>query len=236
MGQISTIDRPSNALQSGKESVNREMPDPLSYACYTEQSEISRLLEQQDPYIRKLAYEILRYDYRIDDLVQLSRIKLWQAARARPIINPKAYIRCIVRSAYVELMRQKKTEDQFLVNEEGELVSGHVLFGPGEGMRDPLEIIESCDALRERLNMLVDIVITLPPRQRKAFICRLKDRIDDPSLLVEACRERKLDIESEHWPTDQIDRRNLQSSCAWANQKIKKLMQGASRGNNIINR
>ncbi|HLI91593.1 MAG TPA: sigma-70 family RNA polymerase sigma factor [Ktedonobacteraceae bacterium] len=191
----------------------------------TEQSEISHLLEQQEPYIRKLAYEILRCDQRIDDLIQLSRIKLWQAARARPIANPRAYIRCVVKSAYVEIMRQKKTGEQLPVNEEGELTGGQPLFEPGEEMRDPLDVIEAREAFRERLNMLVDIVITLPPRQRRAFICRLKDRIDDPALLAEACRERDLDIESERWPADKIDKHNLEVSYIWANKKIKKLMQ-----------
>lgn len=226
MGQLSTIGRQANALHRGKERVTCEIPDSHSYAHCTEQSEISRLLEQQDPYIRKLAYEILRYDERIDDLIQLSRIKLWQAARARPIINLKAYIRCIVKSAYVEIMRQQRTGDQLLVSEEGELLSGQILFGLSEEVRDPLEVIEAREALRERLNMLADIIIVLPPRQRRASVCRLKDRLDDPSLLVEACRERDLDIEGEHWPADQTDRHNLEASVAWANQKIKKLMQG----------
>jgi RNA polymerase sigma factor (sigma-70 family) len=189
-----------------------------------EQSEISHLLEQLDPYIRNLAYEILRYDQRIDDLIQLSRIKLWQAARARPIINPRAYIRCVVKSAYVEIMRQKKTGEALPVNEEGELVNGQPLFGPGEEMRDPLEVVEAREALKERLNNLVDGAITLPPRQRKAFICRLKDRVDDPALLTETCKERNLDIEGERWPADKVDKHNLEVSAIWATRKIKKLM------------
>jgi DNA-directed RNA polymerase specialized sigma24 family protein len=226
MRQLSTTDRQANALHRGTERVSYELSGSHSSASSTEPNEMSRLLEQQDAYIRKLAYEILRYDDRVDDLIQLSRIKLWQAASARPIINLKAYIRCIVKSAYVEIMRQKRAGDQLLMSEEGELLCGQILFEPGEEAHDPLEVIEAREALKERLNLLVDIIIALPPRQRRGFVCRLKDRVDDPSLLVKACKERELDIESEHWPADQIDRHNLEASVAWANRKIKKWMQG----------
>ncbi len=225
MGQTITLEREAGACYTSPETVDRKVANLLTYVHSIEPGAIDLLLEQQDPYIRKLAFEMLHFDPRFDELVQLSRIKLWQAAKARVILNHKAYIRCIVRSAYIELMRQKKNEDQLLVNEDGELVRGHILCGSSEGLRDPLVVLESREDLLERLNMLLDIAITLPPKQRKAFLCQLKERIDDPALLVEICRARNLDIESEELSGDQIEKHKQAASYTWAKKRARKLMQ-----------
>lgn len=197
----------------------------VAHGSDTDENEISGLLEQQDPYIRKLARETLCHEHRVDDLVQLSRIKLWQAAKARRINNPKSYIRCIVKSAYVEMMRQQKFAAPLAMSEDGELLQGQAMVRLCEEMHDPLEVVECRERFRERLDMLVDAATALPLRQRRALICRLKDRVDDLNLLIEAFRERNLNIENEHWPADEADRHNLAASIAPANKKIKELMQ-----------
>lgn len=190
------------------------------------ESEINYLLEQQDPYIRKLASQTLHYSHQsAEDLAQLSRIKFWQAAKTRQIMNPQAYIRCIVKNTSVEMLRQQKPAAPLPLSDDGELLQGKLMLDPDEEMRDPLEVIESKERFRERLDTLLKAAASFPPRQKRALICRLKDRFDDLSLLVEAFKERDVDIESQHWPADEIDRHNLAASIAPVKRKMKELLR-----------
>ncbi len=190
-----------------------------------DENEINLLLEEQDAYICRLARQKLHYDARVEDLVQLSRIKFWQAAKARRILNPRSYIRCIVKTTYVEMMRQQRSDVSLPMSEDGELLQGHLLCMFDEELYDPQDIVERREWFRNILTVLANAAAALPPRQRKAMICRLKDRFDDLPLLSEIFHEKNLNIEDHQWPTDVADRRNLSASVAPASRKLKKLMR-----------
>src|SRR5438477_10539285 len=78
--------------------------------------DVARVLEDFDGYIRSLAErkvpravalrEMLDMD--VDEIVQNTRIKLWQVLQRREIINLEAYVRCIVHTECVNMVRGHK--------------------------------------------------------------------------------------------------------------------------------
>ncbi len=113
-------------------------------------NEIDEILRQNDDYIVAMAREKLPrhiaspevLDLEIQELAQRSRIKLWKALQHRHIRHIKAYIRCIVHSASVDMVRNYKPDLPLPLDEEGELYQGNVLVAFSEGMQDPLYELE----------------------------------------------------------------------------------------------
>src|SRR5947209_980513 len=91
--------------------------------------DIERVLVDFDGYIRSLAQRkvpravVLRgmLDMEIDEIVQNTRIKLWQALQGREISNLEAYVRCIVHTECVNMVRGYRHTFPLPINEEGEL-------------------------------------------------------------------------------------------------------------------
>src|SRR5947199_6526549 len=106
-------------------------------------SYINDILERYDDYILALAHE--QYprhiaspevlDLEIQELAQRSRIKLWRALQKRHITHLKPYIRLIVRSESIDMVRSYKPYLPLPIDEDGELYQGNVLVTPSEGMQ-----------------------------------------------------------------------------------------------------
>lgn len=100
-------------------------------------NEIDGILRQNDEYILAMARkkvprhiaspEVL--DLEIQELAQKSRIKLWKALQQRHITHIEAYIRCIVHSASIDMIRNSKSDLPLPLDEEGELYQGNVNAG-----------------------------------------------------------------------------------------------------------
>ena len=111
-----------------------------------DENEINEILRENEDYILVLARkkvprhiaprEVL--DLEIQELAQRSRIKLWCSLKKRKITHIKAYIRSIIHSESIDMMRCCKFELSLPLDEEGELYQGKVLVAPSEGMQDPL--------------------------------------------------------------------------------------------------
>jgi DNA-directed RNA polymerase specialized sigma24 family protein len=107
--------------------------------------DIERMLEDFDGYIlrlvgRKVHRIVVRgemLDMEVDEIVQNTRIKLWQALQRRKIINIEAYVRCIVHTECINMVRGYRLTFPLPINEEGELYQGKVLAAASQGMRDP---------------------------------------------------------------------------------------------------
>jgi DNA-directed RNA polymerase specialized sigma24 family protein len=193
--------------------------------------DINAILHHYDPYIEKLIWhkmprgivpiEVL--DLEIDELAQITRYKLWLVLRREPITNIKAYIRCIVNHEVINLIRRQKSHSvqPLMVDEQGELCDGRLLIALSEGMRDPSYEIEQEEMAKDCMLQMTEFVEALPPRQKYAIICSLKDRVDDLLQLIDTFMYHDIDIETVRWPTNKHDIQNLKASLSVARKKLE---------------
>jgi RNA polymerase sigma factor (sigma-70 family) len=163
-------------------------------------------------------------DLEIDELVQQVRIKFWRALEEKDIQYPKAYVKCVVNSEFIDMTRRRKPVQSLSEDEEGEIYRGNVLVTPGEEMADPAEVVERREETRGRLREVVNAVMELPERQQHVMICSLQDRVDDPRPLENEFTMRKKDIKRWRWPKDKIERQRLQASLSYARHNVAREM------------
>jgi DNA-directed RNA polymerase specialized sigma24 family protein len=194
-------------------------------------NEIDEILRQNDDYILTLARKkVPRHitspellDLEIQELAQRSRIKLWRTLQQSRVTHIKAYIRCIVHSASMDMIRNYKPDLPLPLDEEGELYQGNVLVTPCEGMQDPLYELEQKEAATEYITQAVDMLRTLPPCQRRVMICSLKDQLDDVLTLAQVFKNFEIDIEAVRWPSKKKEMQNLRASLSIARKKLRSL-------------
>lgn len=165
-------------------------------------------------------------DIEIDELVQSVRIKFWQAIQKRDIMYPAAYIKLIVKNEFIDRLRRQKSLillpiDEENLNSEDALSINH--YAP-----DPADEVEQSEEVSTRLKEAIQAVLALPPRQRFAMICALRERVDNLTQLVDAFKVYKVDIEAIRWPTNKTEKQLLQSSLAPARKAVAKYMQSKS--------
>ena len=200
-------------------------------SAYDSDFDVDALLEQHDEYIVALAKKYLPrtiapaevLDLEIDELAQNSRIKLWLALQKRKITHPRSYIRCIVQTESVDMIRQHKPILPLLTDEDGELKQGNLLAIPGEGMQDPLYELEREEMMADYIAKAVDDVLKLPACQQSAMICALKDQLDDVLLLIEAFKKRQVGIEAVDWPEKKEEIQRIRASLSIARKKLRSL-------------
>ena len=194
-------------------------------------NEIDAILRQNDGYILALAREkVPRHiaspevlDLEIHELAQRSRIKLWRTLQKRHITHINAYIRCIVHSESMDMVRSYKPDLPLPVDEDGELYQGDVIVAPSEGMQDPLYELEQKEMAAEYITQAVDVLRSFPPCQRRAMICSLKDQIDDVLTLTKAFKKFGINIEDISWPSKKKEMQNLGASLSIARKKLRSL-------------
>jgi DNA-directed RNA polymerase specialized sigma24 family protein len=192
-------------------------------------NEIDEILRQNDDYILALARkkvprhiatpEVL--DLEINELAQRSRIKLWRALQKRHITHVKAYIRRIVHSESIDMVRRYKPDLPLPVDEDGELYQGDVLMVSGEGMQDPLYELEQKEMATEYITQAVDMLRSFPHCQRQVMICWLKDQLDDVLTLTKAFKKFEINIVS--WPAQKKEAIKLKASLSTAHKKMLSL-------------
>ncbi len=194
--------------------------------------EIDEILSQNEDYILVLARnkvprhltspEVL--DLEIQELAQRSRIKLWRTLQKSRIIHIKAYIRCIVHSVSMDMIRGDKPDLPLPLDEEGELYQGNVLVTPSEGMQDPLYELEQKERVAEYITQVADVLRSLPLCQRRVMICSLKDQLDDVLTLAQAFKNFEINIEAVRWPSKKKEVQNLRASLSVARKKLRARM------------
>jgi RNA polymerase sigma factor (sigma-70 family) len=200
----------------------------LNLAAYSNDADIYETLIYSDAYIVNLArktipraiipQEIL--DLEIDELAQSTRIKLWHALNRRTVTNVKSYIRRIVHNSCVDIAREHGRITSLVTDEEDEAYQG-LLVAAGEGMQDPAYEIEREWMRRDSVERLVQCIVALPPRQRQAIICTLKDRVDDLFLLTKTFKDYGLDINQIQWPKEREELQRMRAALTTARQKLK---------------
>lgn len=159
----------------------------------------------------------------VHDLTQATLIRFWPKLISKNdlLISPKAYIRCIVHSQCVDLVRQRKRKQTFPfpLDQDGELYQGRALLMPSSDMLDPALEYER----KELITEVIEDVVKLPPKQRNAMICALKEEVGGTFPLVEAFEKYGMAIENINWPSDPIELHKLRSSLLAAQKKLRSL-------------
>ena len=204
---------------------------PSAHDSDFEDLDIEKLLEQLDGYIvtlarKKVPRNIIRPELvedEIEELAQKIRIKLWMKLQKEPITSPKAYISRIAYTEAVDLVRQYNWLLPLTIDEDGELYHGNLLLTPSEGMQNPADELEHEETFIDFLERAVREVLALPPCQRYALLCSLKDHREDILPLVEALKDQGVDIETTSWPDGKEGMQRFRSSLSIARKKLRPL-------------
>ncbi len=160
------------------------------------------LLKHFDHYIiKQVRYLVKSYplavhpavmDLEIDEIVQRVRIKLWQALKKRCIRVPGAYIRLIIHSELVDMMRRQRPvlplpiDDEWISDDMRDFIDQQAP-DPADEMEQRLEAVIS-------LRKMAQAVMSLPPRQRQAVMCLLRDKVDDVTQLFDVFKLYSVDM------------------------------------------
>ncbi len=195
-------------------------------------SSIEKILEQFDGYIVSLTWKNVplgifqteTLDLEVDELIQRVRIKLWKALKRQHLEYIKMYIRCIVQSEIVDLLRRRKPSLPLPVNEDGELYQEKIKvieLEYSKDTQDPLYAVEQEEEYQACIEKVSDAVGKLPPRQRYALLCMLKDKVEDCLQLTAALKERGYDVDKAKWPETLKEQVQLRASLCISRKKLR---------------
>src|SRR5947209_7360266 len=132
----------------------------------SDEDDVNALLEKYDGYIvtlarkqvpRTMVHPEILCDL-VDELAQEARIKFWQTTQKKHLTNPRPYIKCIVRSESIDMIRRYKRMFPLPVDEDGELHQGDLMVTPGEGMQDPADEFEREELSTECLTEAAKVI------------------------------------------------------------------------------
>jgi DNA-directed RNA polymerase specialized sigma24 family protein len=186
---------------------------------------IGEVLEQLETHFVALARKKLpRYLVRpgeqhleLDELVQQTRIKLWLALEKGYVVDPVAYARAIAYTESVNMQRRFKPICMLSEVPDDQLNNDRA--------SDPSRDVEQADALKLCVAKVARAIRDLPPRQRHAMICSLKDARDDTFPLLEALQALGIDVEKMQWPDDKTDLHRLRASLVVSRKKLRSTCQ-----------
>jgi RNA polymerase sigma factor (sigma-70 family) len=159
-------------------------------------------------------------DLDADELAQMVRIKLWHVLEEREVVYLKPYIRRIINSEFIDMLRRRKPTQPLPEDADGEISMGKVIAAASEGIADPAEVIEEREEAECCMEEIVDAVLELPRRQQHVMICTMQDRVDDPVPLIHALQSRQRDIRTWQWPQQKQDKQLLMASLSYARRNL----------------
>lgn len=166
-------------------------------------------------------------DLELDEVIQRVRIKLWQALEKRDIRYPYAYIKLIINSEFIDMIRRQKLT--LSLSSDDEMTHSEIEMATGT-MEDPAETVARLIETSACLKSIIQAIIALPPRQQYAVICLLKERVDDLRQLIEAFRAYKMDIQTVQWPTAKAEKQLLRASLPPAKKTLAKRLATVAAG------
>ena len=195
----------------------------------TTNEEINEILVQYDGFIQHLARKNVprnvisaeEIDMEIDDLVQTTRFKLWLALQKREIHNVKNYIRGIMRNEVVTTVRQHEPTTRLVMNDEGELPQTSTVLVASKESYDPVAYAEQEEVLTCYSSKLTQHIVPLPPQQRRAILCALKEQIADLLPLADMFQPYGIDVEHLDWPEAENELRSSRVSLSIARKKLR---------------
>ena len=165
------------------------------------------------------------FDFDLNELTQTMRIRLWKACQKQVIDNPRAYIRKIASTAAVDLVRHHKPSVYLSAALNGEPGPDNSrLAQTGILLQDPAHEIELEEIESTLLSKLVEPILGLPPRQKQAMLCSLKEHQNDVPALIQALKDKGIDFETLYWPEEEHEKRLLKASLSVARKKLRGLL------------
>lgn len=206
---------------------------PSGPSAYDSDFEAEKILEEYDPYIVALSRkkvprnavnpEMLADE--IDELAQRVRFKLWLMLRRKRIENLKLYIRCIVFTEVIDMVRRYRLILPLPLDEDGELYQGNMMIIAGEGMQDPAYEVEREEAIEDYTQEIAEAVLRLPSRQQYAMVCSLKDDINDALPILHILGNNSMNVEEIDWPKEKRELQSLHASLSIARNKLRRLFE-----------
>ena len=196
---------------------------------YDMDTDVSESLERYFPLILSFARKVVPSNIGpvdSEDVAQEAFIKLMLNMAKRPIESPKTYIRRIIHTIVIDMIRKYKPHlhQTLSMSEDDELQEGNIIISIGLDENDPEAVFGEKEAAEEWMKKLVKAISTFPPHQRYATICTLRDRVDDLIQFTDALQKVGIDSELE-WPSGKIERQRLQASYASARKRIAEMMR-----------
>jgi len=203
----------SNNQKIGEKNPQAEAAHEMVLVCSDEyiQSQVKRYLSKY-PFFAPQEMKHLE----TDEVTQRVRIKFWHMLKRDSIRSPRAYVRSIICSEIIDMLRRKRT---ILSLPTGESEEYHGEFGSIADPED--EVLQQMEG-ETLLNEVIERVLELPPRQKQAMICQLQDQVDDLVELVDAFKQHRCDIEQIQWPADKAERQLLRASLSAARRNLAK--------------
>lgn len=167
-------------------------------------------------------------DADLQDIAQESWISYSRKSKKENLNNPKAYIAQIVRNKFRDHLRKEKRRSSVPAISLSLFTGGpdrELAASAGEGLINPAKELD--DQL-EKMDFLNTLAVTLPkvaPRQRRAVICMLLDKVDDPLSLKQLLNSHHVDTSEMCWPSDKAEMRLLKASIPAARRTLANLMQ-----------
>jgi hypothetical protein len=180
------------------------------------------ILENIDGYIITQAKKLMCWhlvakkeldNLEVDELTQRVRIKFWKALEKGQVFRPYSYVRSIIYSEFIDMKRQQKQMFPLPNDEEEEAYCLKHQEDPAD------EIIQRMEA-HTLLRYVIQMIIDLPPRQRKAMICSLWEQVDDLAQLRTVLTTYGFDGEEMETPLERTGRRTLLASLSVARRKL----------------
>jgi RNA polymerase sigma-70 factor (ECF subfamily) len=95
----------------------------------------------------------------VDDVVQESYLRVWKASAVQPILSAKAFLFTVARRVALNILRKDRNAP---FEPFRDLAATRVLDDKADGCETAI--------LHERINLLADALMTLPPRCRETVI------------------------------------------------------------------
>ncbi|MGH2494317.1 MAG: RNA polymerase sigma factor [Ktedonobacteraceae bacterium] len=187
-------------------------------------------LERYHPYIVALVRQGARcssnfarpgqFDLEVDEMAQRVLIKFWQALAVKHIEHHKAYLRTIVCNEFNDLSRKRKQPLPLLTDDDGEWYSGDARELEGARTVDPADEFAESESLDELMDSTAVALAKLAPRQQRAMICELYEKIDSTLQFIQVLHEHRVEVKTVEWPEDEEDKRLLKASLSPARHKM----------------
>jgi DNA-directed RNA polymerase specialized sigma24 family protein len=163
----------------------------------------------------------------LQDIAQEAWISYSRRSEKGDIDKPESYIAMVIRNKFRDFIRKEKrrfplpTIALSLLSEHPEvefvLLSSRSLVNP----------VNEIDDLVETMDILNDLAVVLPkvpPRQRRAMICTLLDKVDDPFKLKQVLKSHHIDASEMCWPSNNAEKHLLQASLPAARRALALLL------------
>ena len=201
----------SNHQKIGEKNLQAEAAHEMVLTCSDDyiKSQVRRYLSRYPSFAPR---EVK--DLEIDEIIQRVRIKFWHILEKDSIRSPRAYVRSIIYSEIIDMLRRKRAMQPLPTGESEEY---HAEFGSIADPED--EVLQQMEG-ESLLNEVIERVLELPPRQKQAMICQLQDQVDDLVELIDAFKQHRCDIEQIQWPAGKAEKQLLRASLSAARRNL----------------